>query len=178
MELRDGLFVLAWFGLMAFVWLGWAQEAPPKGSRAWLGVGQGLGLAAAAGGAVLVAHVWDTPSVLEGRYHWFGLVVLVEVLAAVAAVLVLRGRGQQRWYAFGVAVVVAAHFVPLAWLLEDWSLAVLGVAQIVLLVVARRLVERRALAPSFVSGVAMGATLLLSALVTGALWLPEAVAGW
>lgn len=40
-HLRDGLFELGWFGLMTFVWLGWAQEAPRRRARVWLGVGSG-----------------------------------------------------------------------------------------------------------------------------------------
>jgi hypothetical protein len=166
-RLRDGLFELGWFGLMTFVWLGWAQEAPPRRARLWLGIGSGLGMLAAIAGFVLFVVHRDAPTALEGRYAWFGVLVGTEVLAAGVACLVLWRLGRVRWFAVAVAAVVAAHFVPLAMLLEDAGLAVLGIVQLVAVGVAARLAHRRTWAPSLPVGVAMGATLLLAALVAG-----------
>lgn len=128
---RDEYFTIAWFGLMAMVWWGWAQEAPPAKARAWLGAGSLLGLGLAGGFGAHVVLNWSEPSALEGRYHWFGVIVLVEVLAAVLGAVLLARRGAGRWIAWWVAVVVAAHFIPLAPLLQDWSLAALGAVQLI-----------------------------------------------
>jgi hypothetical protein len=166
--LRDQYFTVAWFGLMAFVWFGWSQEDPPKRWRAWLGAGSVLGLGFAAGFGVLTATHWDQPTALDGRYPWFGVLVAAEVVAAGVGCLVLARRGAPRWMAWWVAVVVAAHFLPLALLLEDAGIAVAGVVQLVALgVVVPRL--RAADTPtSRVAGPIMGVILLLGA-ATGAL---------
>ncbi|OQO90744.1 hypothetical protein B1813_14480 [Saccharomonospora piscinae] len=174
--LRDGLFLVAWFGLMTCVWLGWAQEAPPKRAVGWLGLGSVLGTAAAAAGGYAVWAHWDGASALEGRFAWFGVLVGAEVVAAAVACLVLWRQGRARWFSFAVALVVAAHFVPLAVLLQDWALAILGVLQFALVVAAARFARRWSLTPSFPIGVAMGSTLLLASGLAALWWLPAGLA--
>ncbi|MWV58861.1 hypothetical protein [Rathayibacter sp. VKM Ac-2754] len=170
--LRDGLFLMAWFGLMTCVWLGWAQESPPKRAQVPLGVGSGIGVLAGVGGGLLVWRVWGTPSALEGRYAWFGVLVAAEVVLAGAACAILAARGRKRWFAAGVGAVVAAHFVPLGVMLEDAGLVVFGIVQLVLVAAAVVVARRRGVTASFAIGVAMGATLLLAAPVAAVRWLP------
>jgi hypothetical protein len=161
--LRDQYFTTAWFGLMAFVWFGWSQEDPPQRWRVWLGVGSVLGLGFAAGFGVLTATHWSSPTALDGRYQWFGVLVAAEVVAAGAGCLVLARRGASRWMAWWVAVVVAAHFLPLAVLLSDVGIAVAGV---VLLVALGAVVPRLRAADwptSRLAGPVMGVVLLVSA---------------
>lgn len=172
--LRDGLFLMAWFGLMTGAWLGWAQEAPPERARAWLGAGSMVGLLAALGGGFLVWRSWATPSALEGRYAWFGVLVGAELVLAGAACAVLAARRLNRWFAAGVGAVVAAHFVPLGVLLDDGVLVAFGVVQLALVAGAVVVARRRTLAPSFAVGAVMGGSLLLAALVSAARWLPAA----
>src|SRR5690349_24097109 len=93
---RDQYFTTAWFGLMAMVWFGWAQEDPPKRLRVWLGVGAVLGIGLAVGVGVLTAVNWGEPTALEGRYPWFGVLVGVEGVAAGVGWLVLAERGAPR----------------------------------------------------------------------------------
>ncbi|WP_291043719.1 hypothetical protein [Herbiconiux sp.] len=173
--LRDGVFLLAWFGLMTCVWLGWAQEAPPKRAPLWLGIGSGLGIVAAVGGGLLVWRTWSTPSGLEGQYGVFGIIVGIEVVAAGLACFVLWRKGRTKWFALAVGLVVALHFVPLGILLDDPALVVLGLVQAVLVIVAGRVAQNRRIAPSYAVGVTMGVTLLLSAAVAAARWVPEAL---
>jgi hypothetical protein len=161
--LRDQYFTTAWFGLMAVVWFGWGQEDPPRRWRVWLGIGSVLGLGFAVSFGVLTAVNWDQPSALEGRYPWFGVLVAVEVLAAGVGCLVLAGRGAARWMAWWVAVVVAAHFLPLALLLEDFGVAVVGVVQLVMLGVLVPRLRADTGTSSRLAGPVMGASLLLSA---------------
>ncbi|QHC68175.1 hypothetical protein Q0F99_06895 [Rathayibacter oskolensis] len=170
--LRDGLFVTAWFGLMTCVWLGWAQEAPPRRAPALLGIGSAIGIVAAVGGGLLVWRAWDTPSALDGRYAWFGVLVAAEVALAGAACAILAARGLKRWFAAGVGAVVAAHFVPLGVMLQDPGLAVFGIVQLALVAAAVVVARRRGSTPSFVVGATMGASLLLAAVVSAARWVP------
>lgn len=160
---RDHYFTTAWFGLMAFVWFGWAQEDPPKRWRLWLGAGSVLGVALAVTFGVLTATNWGAPTALEGRYAWFGVLVGAEVVAAGAGCFVLARRGAPRWMAWWVAVVVAAHFLPLALLLEDAGIAVAGVVQVVALGAVVPRLRAAGTTTSRVAGPIMGAILLVSA---------------
>jgi hypothetical protein len=132
---------------MTGVWLGWAQEAPPRRLRPWLVAGSVAGLVLAVGFGVAVGLNWSSSSALDGRYQWFGVLVGAEGLAAGLGCGLLAQRGRPRWMAWWVGFVVAAHFVPLAFLLSDLSIGVVGVLQVVaLLALLRRL--RRAADPS------------------------------
>lgn len=171
--LRDALFTVAWFGLMTGVWFGWAQEDPPKKWRAWLGTGSVLGLLCAAGFGAATGLNWSLGSALDGRYHWFGVLVAVEVIAAGAGCWWLARRGRGRWMAWWVAVVVAAHFLPLAWLLADASIAVAGAVQLAALAAIVPRLRRTGRTTSALVGVVMGATLLAYALISAAIVLPR-----
>lgn len=170
--LRDQCFTAAWFGLMAFVWFGWAQEDPPRRWRIWLGAGSALGVGFAVAFGVLTAVNWDQPSALEGRYAWFGVLVAAEVVVAGAGCLVLARRGASRWMAWWVALVVAAHFPPLALLLNDIGVAVVGIVQLVALGVAGSRSRGGTTPSSRTAGPIMGATLLLSAAISAAIAAP------
>ncbi|SDL23710.1 hypothetical protein [Nonomuraea jiangxiensis] len=170
--LRDQCFTTAWFGLMAFVWFGWSQEDPPRSWRVWLGVASVLGVGFAVAFGVLTAANWDQPSALEGKYAWFGVLVAAEVVAAGAGCLLLGRRGASRWMAWWVALVVAAHFLPLALLLNDIGVAVVGVVQLVVLGVAAPRLRATTTASSRTAGPIMGTTLLLSAAISTAIALP------
>jgi hypothetical protein len=163
--LRDHYFTTAWFGLMAFVWFGWSQEDPPKSWRPWLGLGSGLGVVIALGFGALTGVNWSGPTALAGEYAWFGLLVALEVVAAGVGCLVLAKRGASRWMAWWVAVVVATHFVPLAVLLNDVSVAAVGGVQLALLGSLVPRLRREEVASSRPAGPVMGATLLLGAVV-------------
>ncbi|MFC4116625.1 hypothetical protein [Nonomuraea zeae] len=170
--LRDQCFTTAWFGLMAFVWFGWAQEDPPKSWRVWLGAGSVLGAGLAVAFGVLTATNWDQPSALEGKYAWFGVLVAAEAVAAGAGCFLLARRGKNQWMAWWVAVVVAAHFLPLALLLHDIGVAVVGVVQLVALGVVAPRLRGTTTSSSRAAGPIMGATLLLSAAIGALLAAP------
>ncbi|MEU4833899.1 hypothetical protein [Streptosporangium sp. NPDC023615] len=170
--LRDQCFTTAWFGLMAFVWFGWAQEDPPRRWRIWLGAGSVLGVGLAVAFGVLTAANWDQPSALEGKYAWFGVLVVAEVIAAGAGCLVLARRGAPRWMAWWVAVVVAVHFLPLAWLLNDIGVAVVGVVQLVVLGSVVPHLRGTHTPSSRSAGPIMGVTLLLSAAISAVITVP------
>lgn len=158
---------IAWFGLMTFVWLGWSQEDPAKRMRPFLGIGSVLGLGLAIWFGILTQQSWGGPSALEGRYHWFGLLVLVEVVLAGVGALVLARRKQRRWMAWWVALIVALHFVPLGlWLLDDPSVAILGALQAGALAAVVPAIRRAEYRSARVVGPLMGFSLLTYALVS------------
>jgi len=175
---RDHAFTIAWFGLMTMVWFGWGQEDPPESWRWRLGVGSVAGIALAGVFGYAVAIRWDEGSALEGRYEWFGVIVAIEVVAAGLGCLYLWRSGRERWMAWWVAVVVALHFVPLAFFLEDGSLAVLAVVQLVALAV---LVPRLRIVSHPTSrhvGPVMGATLLAFAVTSAVVFLVDRGSPW
>lgn len=168
---RDHAFTAGWFGLMAMVWFGWGQEDPPPSWRVRLGVGSGVGvLLALAFGSGVVTR-WGDGSALEGRYHWFGLLVAAEVVLALVGCLWLARTGRPRWMAWWVALVVALHFAPLAPLLEDPALAVTALVQVGILALLLPALRRGEGPTSRLVGPAMGATLLLFSVVSGVLFL-------
>ncbi|MEV0676112.1 hypothetical protein AB0I60_06260 [Actinosynnema sp. NPDC050436] len=171
--LRDQFFTTAWFGLMAFVWFGWSQEDPPRRWRVWLGVGSAVGVAFAGAFGILTALHWGQPTSLQGKYVWFGVLVAAEVVAAGVGCLVLARRGRSRWMAWWVAVVVAAHFLPLALFLRDFGVAAVGVAQLAALGWAVPRLRAVTTTSSRLAGPIMGVSLLLSAAVGAALALPN-----
>lgn len=166
-EVRDSLFTTAWFGLMTMVWLGWAQEAPPARLRPWLAVGSGLGVVVAVGFGVLTARHWSDTTALEGRHTAFGVVVVVEVLLAGGGAGLLATTGRGRWVAWWIALVVALHFVSLAWVFRGPSLALLGAVEVGALVVVALLVRNEVYPTSRWVGPVMGVTILGFALVNG-----------
>lgn len=168
MLLRDTLYTTAWFGLMSMVWFGWAQEAPPRQLRVSMIVGSVLGAALAIGFGVLTAIHWGNPTALEGRYEIFGIIVGAEVAVAGAGAAAFGLTGHGRWMAWWVAVVVAAHFVSLAWVLHGPWLAVLGVVQLVALAVLVPVLRGSSDPTSRWVGPVMGLTLLLYAVLSGA----------
>lgn len=167
--MRDAAFTVAWFGLMTMVWLGWAQEDPPARQRMWLGIGSVLGILLAVGFGLVTAVHWDSPSALAGRYAWFGVLVGAEFLVGAVGCGLLALRRRSRWMAWWVAMVVAAHFLPLAWLLADPSIAVIGVVQLLALGLSVRRLRASDRTTSRTVGPVMGGTLLAYAILAGVL---------
>ena len=175
--LRDALFTTGWFGLMTCVWLGWAQEDPPRRWRAWLGAGSVLGIACALGFGAATGLHWHSQSALDGKYHWFGVLVAAEVVLAGGGCWYLVRRRLVRWTAWWVAFVVATHFFVLAWLLADVSIAAVGVVQVAALLALLPRLRGSRRTTSAAVGVVMGTTLLGYALLSAALVLPRLLSG-
>lgn len=161
---RDQMFSVAWLGLMAFVWFGWGQEYQATRLRTvLLGIGSALGLGLAALFGYLVVVNWNEPSALDGQYEVFGFLVAAEFLLAGAGGGYLAYRKKSQWIAWWVALVVGAHFVPLAVLLQDGSLAVLGVLQVATLALVVPRIRGHGDTSSREAGPLMGLSLLLFA---------------
>lgn len=158
---RDMAVAAAVFGFAAFVWFGWAQEAPPARWRLPLGLGSAVGLLLAVAGGVLAWRNWGPESVLtdpEVR-RAFGVVCGVEFAAAGLGALALALTKRPKWTASWIAFVVGVHFVPLAVIFGDPGMHVLA-AVVVLVVGLAVLVHRRTgTAPSAVTGLGTGIAL-------------------
>lgn len=132
--LRDQAFAIAWLAMMAAGWFGWSQEDPKPKLRGWLGAGSVVGMLIAIAFGIVVWRNWSTPTALEGRYWVFGLVVLAEAVLIGGGCILLARRKLTRWYGWWIGLCVALHFVPLAWVFEDWSYLGLAAVQVVGLV--------------------------------------------
>lgn len=169
--LRDQVFAIAWLGLMAGGWFGYAQEDPDKRYRGWWGAGSVLGLLVAGAFGLLVWRNWNTATALEGRYWVFGVVVLLEVVAIGGGCLVLARRRRQRWFGWWIALCVALHFVPVAWVFDDPSYYALAAVQVIGLLVMRPALARGTYATSRWACPWIAGTFLLYACISGIVFL-------
>lgn len=108
---------------------------------------------------------------LKGQYWVFGLIVALEAILIGAGCVVLARRAQQRWFGWWIALCVALHFVPLAWVLADWSFVGLALVQVVGLIVMLPALKPAAYQTSRWACPWMGVTFLLYALLSGVIFL-------
>jgi hypothetical protein len=168
---RDIAVTAAVFGVAAFVWFGWAQEAPPARWRVPLAAGSGLGLVLAVIGVLLTWQHWGPESALaagEAR-RTFGIVCGIEFGLAGLGAGLLGAWKRPQWIATWIAFVVGIHFIPLAFIFDDpaqLGLAALIVTAAGLSVVVHR---RTAITASAVVGLGSGAALLVYAVRAAAL---------
>lgn len=169
--LRDQAFAIAWLAIMAAGWFGWAQEDPKPRLRGLLGAGSVVGLLLSIAFGILVWRNWSTPTALEGNYWIFGIIVLAEAVVIGAGCIVLARKKQTRWYGWWIGLCVALHFIPLAWLFEDWSYVALAVLQVGGLLLMLPALRRGEYATSRWACSWIAATFLLYAAVSGIVFL-------
>jgi hypothetical protein len=129
--LRDQAFTITFFGVMAVVWFGMAQEDPAPRSRLPLWAGSAVGLLMAAAFGVVFGRNWDTPSALDSDVWWvFGVTFIVMSLFIGGGAIFLKIRKRYRWFGWWIALCVAVHFAPLVWVFEDWSYLALSAVQV------------------------------------------------
>lgn len=169
--LRDQAFAIAWLALMAAGWFGWAQEDPQPRLRGLLGAGSVVGVLVSVTFGIVVWRNWSTPTMLTGYYWVFGLVVLAEAVVIGAGCFVLARRRQSRWFAWWIALCVALHFIPLAWVFADWSYFVLAGVQVAGLLMMVPTLRRGTYSTSRWACPWIAATFLLYAVLSGLLLL-------
>ncbi len=168
---RDVAVTAAIFGVAAFAWFGWAQEAPPARWRVPLAAGSGLGLVLAVIGGLLTWQHWGPESALAaaGAGRTFGIVCGIEFGLAGLGAGLLGVAARPQWIATWIAFVVGIHFIPLAFIFGDpgqLGLAALMVIAAGLSVVVHR---RTAVTASAVVGLGSGTALLVYAVRSAAL---------
>lgn len=169
--LRDQAFTIAWFGLMAFVWFGWAQEDPVDRTRGLLGVASGLGILLATVFGILVWRNWETPTALDNGFWVFGWAFIAMTGFIIVGSLFLAVRKQQRWFGWWIALCVGLHFIPLVWVFDDWSYLILAVVQIGGLMVMFPRLRDNEYATSRWAGPWVGGTFLMYSVVSAGLFL-------
>jgi hypothetical protein len=169
--LRDQIVAIAWLALMSAAWFGWAQEDPKPRLRPLLGIGSVVGFLLAIAFGILVWRSWDEATALDGRYWVFGVIVLAEVVLIGGGCFLLARQKRTRWYGWWIALCVALHLIPLAWVFEDWSYVVLAVVQVAGLLALRPALARGDYATSRWAAPLMGATFLAYAVVSAIIFL-------
>jgi hypothetical protein len=116
---RDLVMIGAVFGLAAFIWSGWAQEAPPDRAvfRIILGGLSAAGLALAVPSIFLAIGNWSEPSAIATGTTAFTIYIVV-VWAEIVAAAVLSFFALRSGHAEAVAplilAIVGIHFFALA----------------------------------------------------------------
>lgn len=165
---RDLLFTAALFGVVTFVWTGWAQERPP--STGWRIVLALLGIAGAALAGLTIPRLirsWGEPTAMSpGTPAWIVYIVVfwLEVVALIVGAIVLTRTGRRELIAPFALLVVGLHFFPLAWVFGQLILVIVAVL-ITGSAIAAALLPRKACAPSFWCGILAGPIFLVAGTV-------------
>jgi len=165
-SVRDVAAIAAIFGFFGSVWLGWAQERPPRSWRRWLLAGSIVSvLTAIAGGLVIWSHRAGSTAFDRDTSIGFGVVVGIEVLLAGAGAAVLSARGRKETIPVWIAFVVGVHLFPVAALVGFPLIYVVAALVTIAAVAATPVARRRSLPLSAVVGLGAGTALLAGALV-------------
>ncbi|GAA3383192.1 hypothetical protein GCM10020369_08130 [Cryptosporangium minutisporangium] len=158
-------------GFFASAWFAWAQEKPPETWKKPLMIAGALSLVVAAIGAFSAWRHWNDGSALSepGAMRRYGIIAGVEFgIAAVGSIVLVLSRHRPLIPAW-ICLVVGVHFWPMASVLKNPSLLILGAILCVVAVAAVLLARRSSLLPSAYAGVGAG-TALLGFACWGAVW--------
>ena len=128
---RDAGFTALFLGFFAAAWFGWAQAGGRFGSA--LIVGSVLSWLVAAAGLVIGLRSPAAGSAMRrpGANRRYGIIVGTEFGSAAVGAAILGVLGKAEYIPVWVCAVVGVHFFPLAPVLVDSRLKVLGVAIVV-----------------------------------------------
>lgn len=164
-HIRDLAMSAAIFGFFASSWFGWAQEAPPQAWRKWLGAGSVLSLLTLGAGILLAARRWNDGTVFDDdTSRTFGIVVGIEFAAAGLGAGLLAWRRHADLMAVWIAFVVGVHLFPVAVIMDYPLVHVTGALITIASIVAVPIARRRGLKPSAVVGAPTGVILLATAM--------------
>jgi hypothetical protein len=161
---RDLVMIGAIFGVAAFIWAGWAQEAPPEPWvwRVVLGALMIAGLALAGVSFATAVRNWRTPTAINPgsvAFRVYIVVVVIEVIIAAGAGFIAIAAGRSDLIAPLILAVVGVHFVALAFVFAQPVLhlaaALLGTVAVVAV-----LIPASVAAPSFWCGLLGGPVFL------------------
>jgi hypothetical protein len=155
-------------GFFAFMWFGWGQAAAPAWLVVPLAVGTGLAALVAVTGVVITARSTGRLAAFSDRAvrRQYGITVGVEFSLIGAGAATLGATGQGQWIPAWVCVVVGAHFFPLARVLANRSLRLLGALLGAVAAAAIFVGVASTVAPSTITGPGAGLCLLAFSLGT------------
>jgi hypothetical protein len=165
---RDRGVTVAAEGFFAFVWFGWGQAAAPAWLVAPLAVGAGFSVLLAVAGIVVTKRSAGRLRVMadpRARRRYSIIVGLEFGLLGVGAAI-LGVTGQYRWVSVWICAGVGVHFFPLASVLDNRSLRLLGGLLVAVAAAALTAGLASATDPSTVTGAGAGLCLLAFGLAT------------
>ncbi|GAA2220976.1 hypothetical protein GCM10010413_10590 [Promicromonospora sukumoe] len=154
---RDLVFTAVLFGLVTFMWAGWAQERPPAGVvwRVVLGVLSAGGLALLGLGLPPLIRNWGSPTAMvSGSPALIAYIVVFWLeVAVIAGLAIFYARsGRQHLLPPTVLIVVGTHFAPLALVFQQ-PVMMLAAVLITAAGVVSLFLPRQVAAPSFWCGI-------------------------
>lgn len=159
----DGPRTVLYLGLFATAWFSWADGTAPDGLSWWLRLGAYAALAVAVAGAVgALRRSGPRDRSADRRYL---IIVLAEFAVAGIGAALLTTTAYAAYTPAFVGTVVGLHFLPLARLLHDPPLVLLGVATTLVAVVAAVVEATTGTAAGTVAGTGIGALLLAYAVL-------------
>ncbi|MGH3423861.1 MAG: hypothetical protein ACRDO8_03975 [Nocardioidaceae bacterium] len=162
---RDAAMMTLFLGFFASAWFSWAQAAPPDPWRAPLDIAAFAALAVAVVGGVQAWRHRSDGSVLAapGAMRAYNIIVAVEFASCALGALALGWSGHAQYIPVWVALVVGAHFWPLAPLLANRLLVPLGAVLVVAAAAGLAAGVSDTMTPSAPTGAVAGASLLVGA---------------
>lgn len=155
------------FGVFAVLWLRWGTVAAPELLQQLLRSGQVLAVVLALFGVVLTVRspARSTPMTDSAVVRRYGIVVGVEFALLGVGNVILTQTGVEQWIPVWICAGVGVHFLPLARVFREWSLAVLAALISTVAVVAGVMSLVSSVASSTVVGAGAGLCLLLASAV-------------
>lgn len=165
--IRDYTMYAAIFGIMSFVWFGWAQEAPRKSWRAYIGMASGITLILGLAGVYLSVTNWDAASALRdgSSFTTYIIVFWLEIVIGIIGVIVLFRKKKQEYAAPWIALIVGIHFIFLAEVFNDAALYMLAVLMVAAALISPWMARRLEVAYSAVTGISSGVLLFTFAML-------------
>lgn len=165
--IRDFTMYTAIFGIMSFVWFGWAQEAPRKHWRAYIGIASGIALLFGLAGVYLSVTNWDAASALRDNdvLTTYIIVFWLEMIVAVIGVIVIFRMKKREYAAPWIALIVGVHFIFLKEVFNDAALYVLAVLMVAAALISPWMARKLGVAYSAVTGISSGVLLFVFAVL-------------
>lgn len=165
--IRDYVMYAAIFGILSFVWFGWAQENPRQSWRKYLGIGSAIALIVSAVGVYFSVTNWSESSALSemDAFTMYLIVFYTQLIigAIVAFILIRKKLGD--YVAPWIGLLVGIHFIFLVDVFEDPSLYLLAAIMIIIAVISPWLAKKFEVGNSTITGIGNGVILLCFAIL-------------
>ena len=165
--IRDFTMYTAIFGIMSFAWFGWAQEAPKKSWRAYIGIASGIALIVGLAGVYLSVANWDAASALRNNdsLTTYIIVFWLEMIVGAVGIIVIFCMKKREYAAPWIALIVGIHFIFLAEVFEDAALYILAVLMTAAALISPWIARKIEVAYSAVTGISSGILLFMFAVL-------------
>lgn len=159
---RDSAMTALILGFFASCWFGWAQERPPATWKLPLIGAAALSLLIAVIGGIYAWRHWSDGSALNapGAMRQYGIIVGLEFAIAAVGAIGLLVWGHAEYLAPWICLEVGVHFWPMAPVLLNPGLVVLGGLLAIIALVALLASRSFGLEPSALAGAGAGLALL------------------